>query len=113
MRGFKSVGGLLLDISHRGALLECNGALSHGDELVLSFEVPQPRSVPFIVDAVAEVRRIVRHAGGARAGIVFTELEWEARAALFVSLVGVPPPVPTHRPFVDYAETVLRISAMA
>lgn len=114
MRGFTLVGGRLLDVSHRGALLECNGALSLGDEVVLSFEAPERGgAAPYIVDAVTEVRRLVRHAGGARAGLVFTEIEWEARAALFVSLVGVPPPVPRHRPLVDYAATVQRIASLA
>ncbi len=114
MRGFRMVGGRLLDVSHRGALLECNGALSLGDELVLSFETPgRGGAAPYIVDAVAEVRRLVRTADGAHAGLVFTELEWEARAALFVSLVGVPPPVPRQRRIVDYAATVQRIATLS
>lgn len=114
MRGFRLVGGRLLDVSHRGALLECNGALSLGDEVILSFETPaRGGAAPYVVDAVAEVRRLVRHDHGAYAGLVFTEIEWEARAALFVRLVGVPPPVPRRRPVVDYAETVRRIAALA
>ena len=111
-RGFRSVGGRLLDVSHQGALLDCNGAVSVGDELVVSFEAPSRRgAAPQVVDAIAHVRRIARHAGGARVGLAFTEMEWDARAALFVSLVGVPPPVPVGRPFIDYAATVRRIAA--
>lgn len=111
-RGFRWVGGRLLDVSPQGALLDCNGAISIGDELVVSFEVPARRgAAPQVVDAIAHVRRLARHTSGARAGLAFTEMEWDARAALFVSLVGVPPPVPVRRPFVDYAATVRRIAA--
>lgn len=107
LEGFRRIGGRLLDVSHRGALLECNGAVSLGDEVVLSFPL---RPAGRIVDAVAEVRRIVRHDFGARAGLAFTEVEFEDRAALFVGLVGVPPRVPARRPLVDYAATVRRIA---
>lgn len=114
MRGFRKIGGRVRDLSHRGALLECNGALSVGDEVVLSFTLPERRgAAPFVVDAVAEVRRLIRRADGADAGLVFTELEWDARAALFVSLAGVPPPVPRAPRLVDYAATVQRIAALA
>ncbi|MCZ7687266.1 MAG: PilZ domain-containing protein [Sandaracinaceae bacterium] len=114
MSGFRLVGGRLLDVSHRGALLECNGALSLGDEVLLSFEAPgRGGAAPYVVDAFTEVRRLARHAGGARAGLVFTEIDWEARAALFVSLVGVPPPIPRQRRVVDYAATVQRIASLA
>lgn len=112
MRGFRLIGGRLLDVSHRGALLECNGAVSLGDEVVVSFEVRgRHGAATHVVDAIAEARRVIRHPGGARVGLAFTEMDWDARAALFVSLVGVPPPVPVRRPFVDYAATVRRIAA--
>lgn len=111
MRGFRLVGGQLLDVSHLGALLECNGAVRMGDELVVSFEAPaRSGRAPTVVDAVAEVRRIVRHADGARVGLAFTEMAWEDRATLFVALARVPPPVPVQRPVVDYAATVRRIA---
>ena len=44
-------------------------------------------------------------------GVRFTELEWEARAALFVELAGVPPRVPRARILPDYAASVRRIAA--
>ncbi len=107
LEGFRQVGGRLLDLSHQGALLECDGALSIGDELVVSFRVPHGQD---IVDAVARVRRLARHEHGARAGIAFTEMDWDDKATLFIALLGCPPPVPRVRPAVDYAGTVQRIA---
>jgi hypothetical protein len=105
--GFRRIGGRLLDLSHRGALLECNGAVSVGDEVVVSFDF---RVADRVVDAVAEVCRVTRHDFGARAGLRFTEMDWEDRAALYVGLIGVPPRLPSRRPMVDYAATVRRIA---
>lgn len=95
-----------MDLSHHGALLECNGAVEVGDEVVVSFHF---RRADRIVDAVAEVCHVTRHALGACAGLRFTELDWDDRVALFVGLVGVPPRVPSRAPLVDYAATVRRI----
>ena len=104
---FRRVGGRLVDLSHQGARLECNGAVSCGDELVVSFRVPRGHDV---VDAIATVRRVIRHERGAQAGIAFTEMDWDDKAKLFVALLGCPPPVPRVRPAVDYAATVRRIA---
>jgi hypothetical protein len=112
MRGFRLVGGQLLDVSHRGALLDCNGAVSLGDELIVSFEAPtRDGGGRIVVDATAEVRRIRRTAEGARVGLAFVDMAWDDRAALYVGLSRVPPRVPVQRPFVDYAATVLRIAS--
>ena len=108
LEGFRSIGGRLLDLSHQGALLECNGAISVGDEIVVSFRIP--RGGEDIVDAIAEVRRVIRHEHGARAGIAFTEMDWDDKAKLFVALLGCPPPVPRVRPVMDYAATVRHIA---
>src|SRR5690606_2144219 len=104
LSGFRLVSSHIADLSHWGASIVLDArapALTLGDELVVSF--PSPRGA--IIDASAEVRRLEQD----RAGLVFTELEWDARAALFVQLAGVPPPVPV-RPALDYAATVRAIA---
>ncbi|MGE0791113.1 MAG: PilZ domain-containing protein [Sandaracinaceae bacterium] len=107
---FNEVGQRILDIDHRGALLACDRIVFPGDELVLSFLAPGGTAV---IDAVGEVQRVVhgRRRGdpGYAAGIAFTEMDWDMRAELFVRLTGTPPPVPSRRPIVDYAETIRRI----
>ncbi|MFK7990080.1 MAG: PilZ domain-containing protein [Sandaracinaceae bacterium] len=102
---FRSVSDTILDLSHRGARLALTTSVEPGETLVVSF--PSPHGSGFI-DAVAEVRTIEDGA----AGVSFTELPWDARAALFVQLAGVPPPVPTSRRIIDYAATVRRIARL-
>ena len=94
---FRPVGRELADLSHRGAQLVCDVGLVEGDELVVSFEAAGQ-----IIDAVAEVRSV----SGREAGLEFVQMDFEARAALFIGLVGVPPRVPRVRPRVDYARSV-------
>ena len=107
-RGFRDAGGELLDLSHQGARLACGDvSMWPGDEVVLSFSSPRG---DLVIDALAEVRRVDRGAAGVTAGLRFTELSWEARAALFCQLVRVPPPVPAARSQIDYAATVRRIA---
>ena len=65
-------------------------------------------TIPDWSSALAEVRRVERDG---TFGVRFTELEWEARAALFVELAGVPPRVPRARILPDYAASVRRIAA--
>lgn len=104
LSGFRLVSSHIEDLSHWGASIVLDARapeLVLGDALVVSF--PSPRGV--IIDASAEVRRLEPD----RAGLFFTELEWDARAALFVQLAGVPPPVPL-RPAVDYAASVRAIA---
>jgi len=100
---FRSVGSHLLDLSHQGALLSCDGALMVGDELVLTFELGAQ-----IVDVVAEVCNVSDDLE--QAGLSFVEMDWESRVALFVGLAGRPPRVPTRRRLVDYARSVRRIA---
>lgn len=108
--GFRQVGDRILDLSHRGALVACERIVFPGDELVMSFAAPGGGTV---IDAFGEVQRVVkgRRRGdpGYAAGVVFTDIEWDARAELFVRLAGTPPPIPTRPQRVDYAETVRRI----
>jgi c-di-GMP-binding flagellar brake protein YcgR len=110
LASFTPAGHRILDLSHRGALLRCEGELEAGDEVVLSFAAPGGQDV---IDAVASVCRVTEVDGERRAGLRFTELEWESRAALFVGLAGIPPRVPSQRPLVDYASTVRRIAMTA
>ena len=67
------------------------------------------------IDAEAEVARVLEgwREGdpGYSAGLRFTGLDRAARSELVVALAGLPPPVPTRRQPIDYAETVRRIVA--
>lgn len=101
---FRPVGTRLIDLSHQGALLSCDVGLVEGDELVLSFEVAGTT-----IDAVAQVRTVT--ASGRDAGLLFTDMEWGGRVALFVELSGIPPRVPRERPQMDYARSVRMIAA--
>ena len=101
---FCSVGTRLLDLSHHGGLLECDAALTAGDELVLCFEIGAQ-----VVDVVAEVQNVSPDLR--RAGLRFTEMGWDCRVALFVGLAGRPPRVPTRRPRMDYARSVRQFAA--
>lgn len=103
--GFVRVSDRIVDLSHRGASLIADGLVREGDEIVLTFRAPRSRAW---IDALAEVRRVERDG---TFGVRFTELEWEARAALFVELAGVPPRVPRARILPDYAASVRRIAA--
>ncbi|MCB9595854.1 MAG: PilZ domain-containing protein [Sandaracinaceae bacterium] len=100
---FRHVGTRLVDLSHQGAMLDCDVALVEGDELILSFEIGAQ-----VVDTVAEVKNVTWDLR--RAGLAFTEMDWESRVALFVGLAGVPPKAPLVRPAIDYATTVRRIA---
>ncbi len=100
---FRHVGTRLVDLSHHGAMLDCDVALVEGDELVVSFALGAQH-----VDAVAQVRNVTWDLR--RAGIAFTEMDWESRVALFVGLAGVPPKAPIVRPAIDYASTIRRIA---
>lgn len=100
---FRSVGHRLIDLSHQGAMLECDAALVEGDELVLNFSLGAQ-----IVDAVAEVRNVSWDLR--RAGLRFTDMDWDSKVALFVGLAGVPPRVPKGPRRMDYAATVRRIA---
>lgn len=109
--GFQQVGYRILDLSHRGALVACDRVVFPGDELVVSFRAPGDSSV--IIDAFGEIQRVIkgRRFGdpGYAAGVRFTDIDWDARAELFVQLAGMPPPIPQRQAPIDYAETVRRI----
>lgn len=99
---FHLVGDRILDLSHRGAQITCEVGLVEGDELVISFEFDgRP------IDAVAEVRNVSDDVR--RAGVTFTELDWDARVALFLGLHRIPPRIPRRRLVPDYAATVRSI----
>ena len=111
--GFRLFGEHILDLSPRGALVSSDGSAHPGDEIVLSFQAPH--GGPWI-DVVGEIARIVAERRvedpGFCAGVRFATLEKEAQQELLVRLAGYPPPVPSRRPPVDYAETIRRVGAI-
>lgn len=107
MDGFRLIGDRILDLSPRGALIECDRPIVPGEELLLSFRAPNRG--PFI-DTTSEVRRVYRHGHRYVAGTSFLDLEAEERHELLVRLAGFPPPIPATYAPADYAETVRRIA---
>lgn len=108
---FQLIGERILDLSPRGALLACDASVHPGDRVMLSFRAPRDGAW---IDAEGEVARVIEgwRAGdpGYCAGVRFLHVERDVRAELLVRLAGFPPPVPTRRSRVDYAETVRRIA---
>ena len=121
--GFRLFGEHILDLSPRGALVSSDGSAHPGDEIVLSFQAPHGGPwIDVVANAaqatgkVGEIARIVADRRvedpGFCAGVRFATLEKEAQQELLVRLAGYPPPVPSRRPPVDYAETIRRVGAI-
>lgn len=112
MEGFRLVGERVIDLSTRGMLVTCDGPVSVGEEVVVSFRAPN--GGPWM-DAEAEVARLIEgwrpSDPGYCAGLRFTRLDGPTRNELLVRLAGLPPPVPMRPIRPDYAETVRRIWA--
>jgi hypothetical protein len=107
LEGFRLVGHRIIDLSPRGALIECDRVVVPGEELMLSFRAP--KRGPYI-DTTAEVRRVFSKRGRPVVGMKFLDLDVESRHDLIVRLAGLPPPFAPERPPIDYAETIRRIS---
>jgi hypothetical protein len=86
------------DISNEGLWIETPYALSEGEEVVVSFELPGEHE-PGRVWLIAEVSRVglFRRRGEARPsgmGLVFTYCSEDDRLRLDAALHGRPPPLP-------------------
>jgi hypothetical protein len=107
-RDFRLLGEWALDLSNDGMLVVSNADVLTGEEVVVSFKVPRSS---IYVDAEATVARVVhgrrpsdRHRRAL--GISFASLDDAARRMLRASLRGLPPPLPTRRPRIDYAASI-------
>jgi hypothetical protein len=107
-RDFQLLGAWALDLSNDGMLVVSNADVLTGEDVLVSFKVPRTSCY---VDAEATVARVVhgrrpsdRHHRAL--GISFASLDEGARRMLRASLRGLPPPVPTRRPRIDYAASV-------
>ena len=104
------VGERLIDLSTEGALLACDGRVSVGDAVLISFRLPWLG--PSVV-ANATVTRVVygwrKSDPGYCAGLRFDDLARDDRAELFRRLAPLPP-LEASRPHpVDYLRTVRQI----
>jgi hypothetical protein len=106
-RDFKLIGSSGVDLSPRGMLVMAQERVLTGEPVVVSFRVPRSA---FWFDAEATVVRVVhgRRPGdyGRCFGLDFESLEPGAQWFLRRALHGVPPPLPTREPRVDYAASV-------
>jgi len=110
-RDFRLVAVRGIDLSPDGMLVECDHAdVAAGDELIVSFNVPQTR---WWFDSETRVTRVIegrRPADDCRAlGLRFLTLDGISRALVTAKLRGVPPPVPARSARVDYAGSVRRV----
>jgi len=87
------------DLSNEGLWVETPYALAEGEELVVSFDMPDAEHGS--VWAIAEVARVGmwRRHNDERAsgmGLVFTYCSEDDRCRLRAALQGLPPPLPPH-----------------
>jgi hypothetical protein len=106
-RDFKLIGSRSVDLSPMGMLVMAQEPVLTGEPVIVAFRLPL--SVCWF-DAEATVARVVhgRRPGdlGRCFGLEFESLEPEAQVFLRRALRGVPPPLPTREPRVDYAASV-------
>jgi hypothetical protein len=105
---FKLLGDWALDISTDGIFVLSKTEVLTGEEVIVSFRVPHTR---LFVDAQATVARVVhgrrpsdRHRRAL--GIAFDAIDDDARRALRSQLRGLPPPIPSRAPRIDYAASI-------
>jgi hypothetical protein len=106
-RDFKLIGSRSLDLSPHGMLVMAQADVLTGEEVLVTFRVPQTR---LWFDAQATVARVVhgRRPGdlGRALGLEFDPLDGSAQWLLRAAMRGLPPPLPMREPRIDYAATV-------
>ncbi|HEY1697359.1 MAG TPA: PilZ domain-containing protein [Polyangiaceae bacterium] len=104
---FKLLGSRGVDLSPDGMLVMAQERVLTGEPVVVSFRLPRSS---YWFDAEATVARVVhgRRPGdlGRCFGLSFESIEPDVQAFLRRALRGVPPPLPTREPRVDYAASV-------
>ncbi len=110
-RDFKLVGQRTVDLSPEGMLVASDVNVLTGEDVIVSFLAPFTR---LWVDAEAVVTRVVhgRRPGdrGHCLGLRFQGIDDVARALLRANLRGLPPPMPSRMPRIDYAATVRNLA---
>jgi hypothetical protein len=106
-RDFKLIGTRGVDLSPLGMLVMAQEPVLTGEPVIVAFRLP---CSAWWFDAAATVARVVhgRRPGdlGRCFGVAFEELEPDAQMFLRRALRGVPPPLPTREPRIDYAASV-------
>ncbi len=97
MDGFRLIGDRVLDLSPHGMLVAADAEIAAGEEMVVSFQMPETGEW---IDAEAKVARVIEgwrpFDPGYAMGLQFTQIDLDARLKLREQLQGVPPPVPTR-----------------
>jgi hypothetical protein len=106
-RDFKLIGSRGVDLSPMGMLVMAQEPVLTGEPVVVAFRLPMSS---WWFDAEATVARVVhgRRPGdlGRCFGVSFDTLEPDVQVYLRRALHGVPPPLPSREPRVDYAATI-------
>jgi hypothetical protein len=106
-RDFKLIGSRSVDLSPMGMLVMAQEPVLTGEPVIVAFRLPLSS---WWFDAEATVARVVhgRRPGdlGRCFGLEFDSLEPDAQVFLRRALRGVPPPLPSREPRIDYAATV-------
>lgn len=104
---FKLLGSRGVDLSTQGMLVMAQERVLTGEPVIVSFRLPRSG---FWFDTEATVARVVhgRRPGdlGRCFGLNFETLDVDAQAFLRRALRGVPPPLPSREPRVDYAASI-------
>jgi len=94
---FRLVGERVLDVSPLGMLLAADREMQIGDDVVVSFQLPDGDEW---FDAEARVARVIEGwrpwDPGYCVGLRFTSIDLDARMSLREKLRGLPPPVPAR-----------------
>jgi PilZ domain len=104
---FKLVARRAIDLSPDGMLVLSDTRVLTGEDVIVTFRAPTTR---LWMDCMATVARVVhgRRPGdwGICLGLSFDAMDEVTRTLLSADLRGLPPPVPSREPRIDYAETV-------
>lgn len=109
---FRLVAKRCLDLSQTGMLVESDADVAVGDEILVSFRMPGTSRYFDLVGRVARIVAGKRPTDAGRClGVRFEGVDVLTAALLGVMLRGLPPPIPSRPPRIDYAATVLALAA--
>jgi hypothetical protein len=109
-RGFRAIGGRILDLSDDGCFVATSTIdLEIGEEVYLSFRAPRTRQWMDACGTVVRRSRGLRRDDHPKGLGLAMELGAVERAILSATLVRLPPPIPTRRHVPDYASFVFAV----
>ena len=112
-RGFRSIGGRILDLSDDGCFVATSTIdLDLGEEVYLSFQAPRTRQWMDACGTVVRRSRGLRRDDHPMGLGLRLDLDPVEHAILAATLRRLPPPIPTRRQVPDYASFVLAVAGI-